>query len=140
MSKEKNISATSFQNVLTSKLERRALVVDNNEDIVGLLEMHLQDLSFSVTKAFNGLAGLNLAQNKSYDLIILNDILPGLDGGDIYQSLREDKNFTPVLILCANCQDKINQENKTGNPFTKFHLIKPFGIKAFKDKIQEIIK
>jgi len=136
MSVERNIS-TSFQNIVTSNLEQNVLVIDNNVDIVELLEMHLQDLSIKVTKAFNGLKGLELAQNKNFDLIILNDILPGIDGPDICQSLRNSKNHTPILMLCAFCRNEKKQENEIGK--TKFLLIKPFGIKAFKDQIKKIL-
>lgn len=77
------------------------LVVEDNHDIANLVTMHLRDLGADVEVANDGSRGLALAQAQRYDLIILDLMLPGIDGLEICRRLRGAANQTPILMLTA---------------------------------------
>ena len=79
----------------------RILVIEDNHDIARLVEMHLQDLSYQVDLVVDGRTGLDCAMKGRYDLIILDIMLPGIDGLEICRQLRGAANHTPVLMLTA---------------------------------------
>jgi DNA-binding response OmpR family regulator len=80
---------------------KQFLVVEDNHDIANLVSMHLQDLGAEVQIASDGNTGLSLAQKKHFDLIILDLMLPGIDGLEICRRLRGTDNDTPILMLTA---------------------------------------
>lgn len=80
---------------------KQFLVVEDNFDIANLVSMHLQDLGAEVQLASDGNVGLALAQKKRFDLIILDLMLPGIDGLEICRRLRGSDNDTPILMLTA---------------------------------------
>jgi len=80
---------------------KQFLVVEDNHDIANLVSMHLRDLGAEVQIASDGNTGLLLAQKKYFDLIILDLMLPGIDGLEICRRLRGTDNNTPILMLTA---------------------------------------
>jgi DNA-binding response OmpR family regulator len=80
---------------------KQFLVVEDNYDIANLVSMHLKDLGAEVQLASDGNVGLSLAQKKRFDLIILDLMLPGIDGLEICRRLRGSDNNTPILMLTA---------------------------------------
>ncbi|MCF6337642.1 MAG: response regulator transcription factor [Gammaproteobacteria bacterium] len=80
---------------------KQFLVVEDNHDIANLVSMHLQDLGAEVHIANDGNTGLSLAQQSRFDLIILDLMLPGIDGLEICRRLRGADNHTPILMLTA---------------------------------------
>lgn len=83
------------------KLTKKILLIEDNEDMAKLIALHLRDLQFNVELCFDGNKGLQLAKNNHFDLIILDLMLPGLDGLSICRTIRENNEYTPVLILTA---------------------------------------
>ncbi|MBO0462620.1 MULTISPECIES: response regulator transcription factor [unclassified Enterococcus] len=80
---------------------KKVLVVDDEPSIVTLLTFNLEKEGYKVTSAADGQEGLDLALEHSYDFIILDVMLPSIDGIAITQKLRQEKNETPILILTA---------------------------------------
>src|SRR5271154_4421432 len=80
----------------------RVLVVEDEVRLAGNVASALREgPSFAVDCAEDGLTGLHLAENRCYDLIILDLMLPGLDGLGVLRKLRAARDATPVLILTA---------------------------------------
>jgi DNA-binding response OmpR family regulator len=83
----------------------RILVVEDARDIAKLLDMHLQDEGYEVEVAFDGLQGWEKLQEVRYDLVILDLMLPGVDGLELCRRLRAqqgaDGAYTPVLMLTS---------------------------------------
>jgi DNA-binding response OmpR family regulator len=69
-------------------MPKKILIIEDNQDLARLVESHLRDLSFEVELTSDGQAGLAKAQADHYDLIILDLMLPGLDGIEICRRLR----------------------------------------------------
>ena len=80
---------------------KKILLVEDNEDMAQLLALHLRDLQHSVELCFDGDSGLQHAENHQYDLVILDLMLPGKDGLSICRAIRENQNYTPILMLTA---------------------------------------
>src|SRR5438105_15329639 len=82
-------------------MARRILVVEDDRDIAGLIEMHLRDLEAEVTLAHDGMTALDLATRREFDLILLDLMLRKLDGLEITKRLRARTHYTPILMLTA---------------------------------------
>lgn len=82
-------------------MPRKILVVEDNKDLARLLEINLRDLSYEVDLAFDGDAGLAQTISNDYDLIILDIMLPGLDGLEICRRIRTKPDYTPILMLTS---------------------------------------
>ncbi len=80
---------------------KKVLVVDDEPSIVTLLTFNLEKEGYKVTSANDGQLGLDLALEQSFDFIILDVMLPSIDGIAITQKLRQEKVDTPILILTA---------------------------------------
>lgn len=80
---------------------KKVLVVDDEPSIVTLLTFNLEKEGYQVASATDGLDGLQLALSESFDFIILDVMLPSLDGIEIMKRLRQEKIDTPILILTA---------------------------------------
>jgi DNA-binding response OmpR family regulator len=77
------------------------LVIEDDRDIAHLLELHLRDVGYDVQVAEDGVTGFQQALSKPYDLIILDLMLPGMEGLDICRTLRMKSHYTPILMLTA---------------------------------------
>lgn len=83
----------------------RILVVEDNRDILANLADYLSLKGYTVDCAQDGLSGLHLAATEHYDLIVLDVMLPGIDGYALCRRLREDaRRDTPVIMLTARDQ------------------------------------
>jgi two-component system OmpR family response regulator len=116
----------------------RILVIEDNHDIARLVEMHLQDLSYEVELAADGDAGLARAMQGQYDLIILDIMLPGIDGLEICRRLRGASNHTPVLMLTAKTTelDRVLGLELGADDY----LTKPFSIMELLARVKAIIR
>lgn len=79
----------------------KILVVDDEPSIVKLLQFNLEKAGFSVLTAPDGVKGLKKAMEEKPDLIVLDLMLPGMDGMDVCKTLRQEKVETPILMLTA---------------------------------------
>jgi len=86
-------------------MPRKILVIEDNKEIAGLISMHLKDLDCEVQTVHDGLDGLQLSEKNSYDLIILDLMLPRLDGIEICKKIRNKENYTPILMLTAKSSE-----------------------------------
>lgn len=86
-------------------MSRSVLVIEDQQDIANLIKLHVKDLPCQVKLAFDGVTGLAEAEAKRYDLIILDLMLPGMDGLEICRRLRGKANYTPILMLTAKTSE-----------------------------------
>jgi two-component system, OmpR family, alkaline phosphatase synthesis response regulator PhoP len=82
-------------------MRNKVLVVDDEQSIVTLLQYNLSQAGFEVLTALNGETGRDLAINKSPDIIVLDLMLPKLDGMEVCKQLRQRNIMTPILMLTA---------------------------------------
>lgn len=79
----------------------KVLIVEDEPSIITLLKYNLEKAGFSVISALDGETGLEMAMNENPDFIILDLMLPKMDGMDVCKKLRQEKITTPILILTA---------------------------------------
>lgn len=114
------------------------LIVEDDIDILSLIHLHLTDLDCDVTKSMNGKEGLQLSLDDSYDLIILDIMLPDLDGLAICGHLRAHNIYTPILMLTAKSEefDKVLGLESGADDY----LTKPFGIREFIARVKALLR
>ncbi len=78
----------------------KILVVEDEEKFARFIEMELTHEGYEVTKAFDGRTGLDLAESGQFDLILLDIMLPGLNGMEVLRRLRRSSSV-PVIMLTA---------------------------------------
>ena len=117
---------------------KKVLIVEDDQNIVDLLEIHLTDLHCEVKKAYDGKVGYQLGLQESFDLIILDVMLPSMDGMDICRSLRMNKITTPILMLTAKSEeiDKVIGLESGADDY----ITKPFGIREFIARVKAIFR
>lgn len=82
-------------------MQKKVLIVEDDADIAQLVKMHLTDLDCEISIASDGNQGLVKLENESFNLVILDLMLPGVDGLEICRRLRQRDDYTPVLMLTA---------------------------------------
>ncbi|HKS56475.1 MAG TPA: response regulator transcription factor [Steroidobacteraceae bacterium] len=86
-------------------MTRNVLIVEDEQALAKLLKRQMEELSCTVELAFAGDTGLRLAESKIFDLILLDIMLPGLDGLEVCRRLRTRRVYTPVLMLTARASE-----------------------------------
>lgn len=117
---------------------QRILVVEDDPDICHLLEIHLRDQAYQVDVIRNGIDGLNRAGNHAYGLIVLDLMLPGLDGLELCRRLRGQANATPILMLTAKSTelDRVLGLELGADDY----LTKPFSILELQARVKAILR
>ncbi|GAM10862.1 transcriptional activator protein CzcR [Geobacter sp. OR-1] len=115
----------------------KILVVDDEVKLVKLLKTGLVENGYRVDVAYDGNDALELATTTGYDIIILDIMLPGMDGREILRILREQNIMTPVIFLSA--LDQINDRIKGLQLGADDYLIKPFAFAELLARIEVVI-
>src|SRR3954451_1343665 len=82
-------------------MKKKVLVVDDEQSILTLLQYNLQQAGYEVVTGMDGEEAINLTLTENPDLIVLDLMLPKMDGLEVCKQLRQQKNFTPILMLTA---------------------------------------
>ncbi len=119
-------------------MDRKVLIVEDDTDISGLIEIHLRDMGFETTVANRGDTGLELALTEAFDFMILDIMLPGKDGLEVCRELRTNKIKTPILMLTARSEeiDKILGLEMGADDY----LTKPFSIRELTARVKAILR
>ncbi len=89
-------------------MDKKILIVDDEQSIVTLLTYNLEKSGFQTEAAFDGLEAVEMVKENDYDLIILDLMLPGMDGMEVCKQLRQEKIEIPILMLTAK-DDEIDK-------------------------------
>lgn len=111
-------------------MSRRILVIEDNRDIARLVQLHLRDASYQVDIVENGAEGLDRARTSRYDLVILDLMLPQLDGLELCRRLRTEGSRLPILMLTAKTAEvdrvlglEIGADDYLTKPFSIHELV-----------------
>ena len=117
----------------------RLLVIEDNPDIVANLYAYLEPKGYVLDSAANGYAGLALAAQHPFDLIIVDVMLPGLNGLEIVQRLRHELHSgVPVLMLTARdtVQDKVAGFDSGADDY----MVKPFSLVELEVRVKALLR
>ena len=115
----------------------KVLIVEDEVDLANALQKALKEASFSVDVAHDGESGLFSAERVEYDLVVLDLMLPRIDGWDVLRQLRVKKR-TPVLILTA--RDAVADKVRGLNTGADDYLTKPFSLDEFLARVRSLIR
>ncbi|MBI3597408.1 MAG: response regulator transcription factor [Nitrospirae bacterium] len=119
-------------------MSRKILVIEDDRDIAHLVELHLRDLGCEVHLAHDGAVGLEQALSKTYDLIVLDLMLPGMDGLELCRRLRARPPYTPILMLTAKSSelDRVLGLEVGADDY----LTKPFSIRELVARVKALFR
>jgi two-component system, OmpR family, response regulator len=116
----------------------RLLVIEDEHKIANAIKKGLEQESYAVDVAYDGESGYDLASEESYDAIILDRMLPGMDGMVICKTLRKHEIHTPILMLTAKGEigDRVEGLNSGADDY----LIKPFAFEELLARIRALFR
>lgn len=117
----------------------RILLVEDNRDILANLADYLTLKGYTVDCAQDGLSGLQLASSQHFDLLVLDVMLPGIDGFTLCQRLREEaRSSTPVIMLTA--RDTLDDRLQGFRSGADDYLLKPFALSELAARIEAVLR
>jgi DNA-binding response OmpR family regulator len=114
------------------------LIIEDNPDLVENLSDFFEARGHSVDLAYNGLTGLRFARDNRYDVIVLDLMLPGMDGLDVCAGLRAEECHTPILMLTA--RDTLADKLKGFDCGADDYLVKPFALPELEARIGALLR
>jgi len=119
-------------------MSQKILVVEDNVDLARLLDLHLRDLSYEVDLAFDGDTGWTQISQNTYDLIILDLMLPGIDGLEICRRIRTQPAYTAILMLTSKSAelDRVLGLEMGADDY----VTKPFSIRELMARVKAILR
>lgn len=116
----------------------RILVVEDEAKVASFIRRALEEESYAVDLCADGSQGLDLASEGTYDLVILDLMLPSLPGMEVLKELRKQKIQTPVLILTA--RSKVDQKVQGLDAGADDYLTKPFAIEELLARVRALLR
>ena len=119
-------------------MSRKILIVEDEEKIARFVELELVHEGYEVVKAFDGRTGLDLALSEHADLIVLDVMLPRLNGLEVLRRIRKEGNNVPILLLTARdaVMDKVSGLDAGADDY----ITKPFAIEELLARIRVALK
>jgi len=120
--------------------KKRILLIEDEADMVYALTLQLEAVNYEVLSAVDGQSGLDMARKEKPDLIILDLMLPKLDGYKVCRMLKFDERYKkiPIMMFTARVQE---QDKKLGQEVgADDYITKPFDSKVLLDKINALLK
>src|SRR3989339_1668403 len=116
----------------------RILLVEDEQGVAGFVKKGLEEERYNVELANDGRLGLELASQGKYDLLILDVMLPSLDGFSLCREVRKQGITTPVLMLTAKIQvkDKVTGLDAGADDY----LTKPFSFEEFLARVRALLR
>ena len=116
----------------------RALLIEDDKEVACYVGKGLKEQGFTVDVAIDGKDGLGLASTESYDVMIIDRMLPKLDGLAILKSIRAAENQTPVIILSAlgEVDDRVKGLKSGGDDY----IVKPFSFSELLARMEALIR
>jgi DNA-binding response OmpR family regulator len=119
-------------------MDKEILVVEDEPQLAQLVEMHLCDAGCRVEVASTGAEGLSQVSKRRFDLMVLDLMLPDMDGLDVCRELRTQRNYTPILILTARSGevDRVLGLELGADDY----LTKPFSVRELVARVKAILR
>ena len=115
----------------------KILIVEDEKPIANLIDWNLSASGYSCTRAYDGLTAADLIAEHSYDLVLLDIMLPGVDGWGVLRAIRQDSQ-TPVIMLTAKGEtsDKVTGLKQGADDY----ITKPFEMKEVLARIEAVLR
>ena len=119
-------------------MNKKVLIIEDDSDIADLLEIHLKDLNLELDRTEDGEYGLQKALDNDYEMVILDLMLPKLNGLEVCKGIREQKKSLPILMLTAKSEefDKVLGLELGADDY----ITKPFSVRELVARVKSIIR
>ncbi|MDO9508418.1 MAG: response regulator transcription factor [Thermovirgaceae bacterium] len=116
----------------------KILLIEDNRDLVQVLSEGFAENGFTVDSAYDGIEGLNKIRNSDFDCIVLDIMLPEMDGYEVVEKAREEGKDIPVIMLTAkdSIEDRVEGLNKGADDY----LVKPFDFRELVARINAVTR
>lgn len=122
-------------------MNKKVLIVDDEDDVLSVLEKRLSVFGFEVLKAKNGPDAINIARSAIPDLIILDVMMPGMEGGDVAAALKNTPITANIPVIFLTCLFTKNEESNLGHKLGhELFVAKPYNFDELLDLISQKIK
>ena len=109
---------------------KRVLLIEDDADIAEIVALHLRDEGYAVAHAVDGTAGLKLLEEQAWDALVLDLMLPGIDGLEVCRRARSMERYTPIIITSARGSEvhrvlglEIGADDYLAKPFSVLELV-----------------
>jgi heavy metal response regulator len=116
----------------------RILVIEDEKKVASFIKKGLEEEHYAVDTAYDGESGLYMAEVNEYDLIILDLMIPKIDGLEVLKRIRKNKNSVPILVLTA--KDTAEDIVKGLDAGCDDYLTKPFNFMVFLARIRALLR
>ena len=124
---------------MNSGESKSVLIIEDHADIAEMVGAYLEDREYIVDYAADGITGLHLAVTNPYDAIVLDIMLPGMDGLEICSKIRDEaKSDVPIIMLTA--RDTLDDKVTGIDIGADDYLVKPFAIQELEARIRSLIR
>jgi len=118
----------------------KILIVDDEKDFHTMMTIRLESYGYEVTSAYDGREGLEKAKSESPDLILLDVMMPEIDGFEVCTLLKNDKQYSEIpIIICTGMAEKVDEDMRS-KARPDAYITKPFDHKVLRSKIEELLK
>ena len=121
-------------------MAKKILVVDDEPSLVMMVESRLKANRYGVIIANNGIECLEKAQTEKPDLILLDIMMPEMDGFQTLEKLRENNQTKSIPVIMLTAKSQLDDVNKAANLGVTDYIVKPFSPVVFLEKIHKALK
>ena len=124
---------------MAEKQNKTILIIDDSSTNNLLFQSILEENGFDVIVSTSGKSGLSALQKNKTDLVLLDVMMPGLDGFDVLKKIKEDDNNQSIPVLMLTAKKDSESMKKALDLGAADYLIKPVGIKEIVEKIRKVL-
>ena len=117
---------------------KKILIIDDEPDVVHILRYRLEKNNYEVSSAVNGAEGLVQLEQSIPDLIILDVIMPRMNGLEFLHKLRESDRFADIKVIVLTGEESFGQVFRAEG--IEHYLVKPFDSDELMDKVEELVE
>lgn len=121
-------------------VKKKVLLVDDEADFIDVLRTHLESYDYQVIPAYDGEEALEKVASEEPDLIILDIMLPKINGFDVCRKLKTDQNYKDIPIIMLTAKFQANDINFGKAMGAEAYITKPFEPQVLLDKMRELMK
>lgn len=116
----------------------KILIVDDEKGLCKVISEYFKDRGYAIDVCYNGLDALDYFEATEYDAVVLDIMLPGMDGISVLKEIRKKKEYTPVILLTARTtvDDRIEGLDSGADDY----LIKPFALEELAARVRVLIR
>ena len=120
-------------------MEKKVLIIEDDPDIGDLLELHLKDLELNLDRAEDGVIGLQKAIENDYELVLLDLMLPKMNGMEVCRRVKKELALDKVFIVLLTAKGQELDRQKGQEVGADLYMTKPFDPEVILNKAREVL-